>query len=316
MSITNYPQGVSSFGVPLLGSGGADIIAGDVFFVSSTHANASDTARAGAKTEPFATLDFAFAQTTANVGDVIYILPNHSETITGAAGIAHDVAGVSVIGLGHGGQRPTFLMDGGTAVTYSITANDALVRNLVFNSGHADIVTCFDVQVATDAWIDGCEFGDNVATENWITCVKSGTATDNQCDGLRVTNCKWFSVDAASLEFIEITGNTNRPWIDGNVVRTAGTGLAALVVGTAGDSLFEAWIGNNYIINADAADAVTVYSNNQTDNTGIITGNRIGTLDIAGEVTHTASNTGLWAFENYSTSVPTVSGYLLPVMDS
>ena len=285
----------------------------DIFVDSVTGADTSDGLTPD---RALATLDAAFAKCTANKGYRIFVLPNHSETITGAAGIAHDVAGVSVIGLGHGGQRPTFLMDGGTAVTYKITANDALVRNLVFNSGHASVVTCIDVQIATDAWIDDCEFGNNTTTEMFVTCIKSGTTTDNQCDGLKVTNCKWFDIETTALEFIEILGNTDRVHVEGNFVRTAGTGLAALVVGTAGDILTQAYIVGNILFNNDAADAVTIYSNNGTTNTGVIARNFAKTLDIAGEVLHTASNTGMFAFENYSTSVPTVSGYLLPVKDS
>ena len=307
---TSFPNSAFSYGF------GPEVYTGNRFYVSSTAVNASD-GNTGLRPEtPLATLDFAFSQCTADNGDVIYVMPKHAETITGAAGIAHDVAGVSVNGLGHGGQRPTFLMDGGTAVTYKITANDALVRNLVFNSGHASVVTCIDVQIATDAWIDNCEFGNNTTTEMFVTCIKSGTTTNNQCDGLKVTNCTWFDIETTALEFIEILGNTDRVYVEGNFVRTAGTGLAALVVGTAGDILTQAYIVGNILFNNDAADAVTIYSNDGTTNTGVIARNFAKTLDIAGEVLHTASNTGMFAFENYSTSVATVSGYLLPVKDS
>ena len=262
-----------------------------------------------------ATLDAAFALCTANKGYRIFVLPLHAETITGAAGIAHDVAGVSVIGLGHGGQRPTFLMDGSTAVTYKITANDALVRNLVFKSGHASVVTCIDVQIATDAWIDNCEFGNNTTTEMFVTCIKSGTTTDNQCDGLKVTNCTWFDVETTALEFIEILGNLDRLTVLDNLVNTAGTGLASLIVVTDGDSVFTADIGRNKLINKDAADGITLFITDQSDNSGFAYDNYLACLDVVGELVATATS-GLFFYENRTASVGGTTGYALPTADS
>ena len=57
MALTAYTYGVSSFGIPLIGSG-PDITTGDVYFVSSTAANRSDSGSQGTSpTLPFATLD-------------------------------------------------------------------------------------------------------------------------------------------------------------------------------------------------------------------------------------------------------------------
>ena len=87
------------------GSGGSTV----------TPVNVNPYSRAAGAT--LATLDAAFALCTADKGYRIIILPNHSETVTGVGGITADVAGVSVIGLGIGAQRPRFLMDGAATVT-------------------------------------------------------------------------------------------------------------------------------------------------------------------------------------------------------
>ena len=263
-----------------------------------------------------ATLDAAFAKTTADKGYNIFCLPKHAETITGAAGIAHDVAGVSVYGMGHGAQRPTFLMDGGTSVTYKITANDAYVSNLLFNSGHSDVVTCIDVQIATDAWIDGCQFANNTTNENFVTCIKSGTTTDNQCDGLTVTNCLWMQVDAGSLEFIEILGDLDHLTVTGNIIQHEGTGLAVLVVVTDGDDIQYATITDNIHRSKDAAGAVGILQSDQTDNTGILARNLSACLDTAGERIATGENTGLYYYENFTSSDVVKRGYILPARDA
>ncbi len=292
----------------------AATLGGNVFVDSVT---GSDSGHDGLSPEKaVATLDAAFAKCTANKGWNIFVLPSHSETVTGAAGIAHDVAGVSVIGIGHGGQQPRFLMDGGTSVTYKISANDAFVSNLNFASGHSDVVTCIDVQVATDAHIDGCRFTNNAVNENFVTCIKSGTTTDNECDGLTVTDCTWMQVDAGSLEFIEILGGLDHLTVTGCIVSHEGTGLAVLVVVTDGDLIQYATITDNVHKSADAAGAVGILQNNGTTNTGILARNLSGNLDTADERIATGENTGLYYYENYTSSVVIKRGYILPARDA
>ncbi len=281
----------------------------DIFVDSVTGADTSDGLTPDSAV---ATLDAAFNLCTANKGYQVFVLPLHAETVTGAAGIAHDVAGVSVYGLGHGGQRPTFLMDAGTAVTYKITANDALVSNLLFKSGHNGVITCIDVQTATDAWLDNLEFADNTTNEHFLTCIKSGTSTENQCDGLKITNCKWFSVDTGSLEFYEMLGDVARLVFQGNNTRTLGTASPAIFV-TTGDSIQDCTITGNWHQSAMNAGDLFI-DNDQSDNTGIIANNFVAHLDTGAAIIVDCD--GVFQFENYSNSVVTTSGVLMPAVDS
>ena len=287
---------------------------GKDIYVDSVTGN--DTSDGLTPDRPLATLDAAFAQCDADKGYQIFVLPLHAETVTGAAGIAHDVAGVSVYGLGRGGQRPTFLMDGSTAVTYKITANDAKVSNLILNAGHNDIVTCIDVQVATYAWIDQIQFTNNATNENYVTCIKSGTSTDNQCDGLKVTGCKWLQVDAGSLEFIEILGDLDYLWVADNHVQHEGTGGGSLITMISGDELQYAVIMRNFVRTKDNAAVVGILTADVNDCTGFMADNLVGHLDVADEVLATGENTGLYAFNNLMTAVVTDSGFIQPVVDS
>lgn len=266
-----------------------------------------------------ATLDAAFHSTrvTADKGYQIFVLPLHSETVTGAAGVAHDVAGVSVYGLGRGGQRPTLLMDAADSVTYKITADDAKVSNLILSSGFLSVVTAIDVQTATDAWIDRIQFTNNTTSENFITCIKAGISTgDNDCDGLKVTNCKWMQVDAGSLEFIEIEGDLDHLWVTDNHIQHEGTGVGSLITMVAGDDLQYAYIARNFVRTKDNAAVVGILTTNQTDCTGIIADNLVGHLDTADEVIATGENSGMYAFNNRMTAVVTLSGFIQPVVDS
>ena len=76
------------------------------------------------------TIDAAIGQCTASRGDIIYVCPNHTETVSTAAGIAQDVAGVSIIGLGEGNNRPVITFSA-VAATWAVSANNCVIKNIV-----------------------------------------------------------------------------------------------------------------------------------------------------------------------------------------
>src|SRR2546429_6146542 len=80
---------------------------GNTFFVQSTNSNAGDSAGHGDSPDaPFSTINYAITKCTADQGDVIVVLPAHVETIVGAAGLALGTAGITILGVGSGRQRP------------------------------------------------------------------------------------------------------------------------------------------------------------------------------------------------------------------
>lgn len=309
MPMSNYPKGfpggVQIRGVPVLNSH-----AGNVYWVNS---NGGSNGNKGTRERPFATLDYAIGRCTANNGDLILLAPNHAETITGAGGIAHDVAGVSVIGLGVGNQRPRFLMDGGTTVTYAISAADAYVGNIVFASGHADVVACFDI-TAVYAHIDGCMFVDNVVDENFksaITC----SGGDNTADGLKVTNNRFMTPDAATLGFILTTGDIEFLEVTDNVVVSEGTGLATLITNATGKDMKRCMIMRNFLSSKATSGNLFISNNTASpNNSGVIAHNRVRHADVT--TTHTMGAVGgCGFFDNLSASTDAVSGFVLPAID-
>lgn len=101
---------------------------GNVFFVGSAVSGATDGAGYGQNPDaPFATLDYAIGLCTASQGDVIYVLPGHAETTTA---IAADVAGIAIIGLGWGRNRPTFTANTTAGSLLAVTAANILIRNI------------------------------------------------------------------------------------------------------------------------------------------------------------------------------------------
>lgn len=313
MGITHL-SGLEVAGVPTFGVGGGLPLANNYFFVSSTASNANN-GNPGTFDEPLATLDYAIGLCTANKGDTIVVMPNHAETITGAGGITADIAGINIIGQGVGAARPTFLMDGGTTVTFVVSAANVSVTNMFFKAGHSGVVTCFDI-TAGGCNLINLEFGNNTTNENFVTPIKSTSTTDNNGDGLTVIGCRWYTIDTDDREMIEINANLDRLVVQNNVMITASATTAPLVLSAGTKVLTNVDIGWNRMKNSMTS-GVLLISNGATTNTGFVYNNYVANLDTTGpqDLGASAFANAYW-FNNQSTSVVTLSGGINPVADT
>jgi len=149
---------------------------GNIWFVDSGAAAASDSAGFGQNPDaPFATIDYAIGLCTASNGDVIYVMPGHAETLTTAADIAADVAGISIIGLGTGATRPTITF-GSTdnAATWTVSADNVRIANVILVCNDDGLTNAL-VVTGDNADID-IEFRDTSATVETATAVRLDTA--------------------------------------------------------------------------------------------------------------------------------------------
>lgn len=201
MALTNFPNGISSFGFPLIGSGPV-LTTGQVFFVSSV-TGIDATGRGTDPSRPFATIDFAVGNCTAGKGDTIFVMPGHVETVIASGTLAIDVAGVSVIGIGSGRLQPSINFT--TAVAASVTISGAGCRlvNMLLTAG-IDALTNMIVVSAADVAIRDCRFRDVAATAQTVLCILT-TAAANR---LLVDNVihEGDTANAGSTSFIAIVG--------------------------------------------------------------------------------------------------------------
>lgn len=229
MPLTNFPGGVSSFGMPVIGSGPI-LTTGNVFFVSSAVSGRSDSTAAGRDpATPFATIDYAIGQCTASNGDHIIVMPGHTETVTAAAGIALDVAGVTIIGIGSGSNRPTVNFTTAVGASFKVTAANCTVRNLLFVGG-VDALTNPIHVLAADFWLDGCETRDTAASAqatDWILTTAAATRlkiTGHRHDGDTAAGANaWLAIvggDGIVVDGLRCDGNFAVGGID---VRTTAT---------------------------------------------------------------------------------------------
>ena len=92
MALTNFPNGISSFGIPTFGAGGLLPFTGNYFWVNET--TGSDGGP-GTADQPFKTLAHAQVAATANNGDVVFV----EGTIHTTATLNWAKDGVHLIGL-------------------------------------------------------------------------------------------------------------------------------------------------------------------------------------------------------------------------
>lgn len=188
MAITNFPYGLSSYGVPLLGSGGnIPASTGNYFFVSSVSPFASNGNDGSAPSRPKATIAGALSAATANNGDVIVCMPGHTETVDGTTNLTIDKAGVYIVGLGSGTLRPTINYSTAIGAVINITAANVTIDNFIIDpTGFGAITKAINV-TATDFTLINSKMvistGTNAPVRGILT---AATATR-----LRVENCQF-----------------------------------------------------------------------------------------------------------------------------
>jgi hypothetical protein len=136
------------------------------------------------------TLNAAMDLCTANRGDTIYVLAGHSEDPL--VSITCDIAGVSIIGLGQGSNRPTITF-GAAGATLAMTAASVYVSGLRFDLGTVAATVTNAINITGDSChVDRCETVVH-ATSQFTNHL---TATDAQF--VKITNNKFHSLHTAS----------------------------------------------------------------------------------------------------------------------
>lgn len=293
-------------GVPVTGSGLDSLpIVGSVFYVNSS--TGVDDPSYGTKDRPFDTLDYAIGKCTANAGDVIYLLPGHTETIGAASAITVDVAGISIIGLGNGNLRPTFTWSA-TAGTIVVSAANVLIKNIICTISIDEVVSMWSVTGA------GCTF-DKVDFKPYASGqARQFMTASAAADQLTIKNCSHRQTAAAGAAQVWITlGAADEVKIlDNYFWMTANASTSSHLI-EASAALVECEIVGNRgaFLGGTITGIITLY----TGSTGIISDNRLA--GGAAVVTATAIvGDACWCFENYVSNTAAGSGVLTPAADT
>lgn len=247
MPFSNFPGGFAN-GVTLRNLPVLNVHGGSVFWVDS---GAGSNGNKGTFDRPFSTIDYAVGKCTANNGDIILVKPGHTETVTAAGGLDLDVAGITLIGLGNGSDRPTINFTTATTADMDVDAANITMVNFLFTGGIDALAGPIDINAADFTMID-CETRD-----------VTGQATDfivTDANADRLTIEGWVhrgASDAGADTAISIVGGDNitiiPKFIDGNfaVAAIENVTTAAVNLQVFGSAMYPA-----YIRTRNAADVI------------------------------------------------------------
>lgn len=151
---------------------------GNVFYVDNSNGQAFDGLGSQGKSpsNPLKTIDYAIGRCTANNGDIIIAMPGHAENVSSAAAITFDVAGVKLISIGDGADRPT--------LTFNSTDNSAYVAISADSVGIYNILgVCGDDALTKAFYVTGADCTIDItwrdpANVEAARCVLGGTGAD------------------------------------------------------------------------------------------------------------------------------------------
>lgn len=312
---TGFANGVTIKGVPLTVAN-----PGKVFWVYNgsalqTGQRGGSNGNKGTYDSPFSTLAYAATQCVANRGDIIFIKPGHAETVSAAGGITMSIAGVAVVGLGVGSNRPTFTLDTANTATILVSAANVSFTNCVFTANFLSIATCFAVSTGKNFTVQQCLFQDTSSVLNFLNCIKS-TGAANTADGLTVTDSVWNGTGTTSVNSmaliadanINVTMLRNRCTLE----RTADAPIL-LTVTTGASKNIE--LGENVVISKQTASTLGVLAGLNASSTGSVYRNFAGTLVTASDILFTTT-VGVFPFENRVSGVVGATGFVIPAVDS
>lgn len=320
MSGSNFPHGFAN-GITIRGIPLMQTHPGKVWWVSNSTALldgqvAGSDGNIGSFDRPLATIVGAIAKCVANRGDVIFVKPGHAETVSSATAFLANVAGVAIIGLGVGTNRPTITFDTATTATIAVSADNICFQNFRFVANLLSIAAPFTLSTAKQFTVEKCDFLDTSSILNFLNIVKS-TGAANTVDGLTFNDNIWNGLGTTSVNSTILTANDiDSLTVLRNRIKLARTATAAALVTVTAGVLTNLNCGDNATYTKQTATTGgSLISVGGTTSNGFVYRNFVQTLTTTSDLLFTTT-VGLAAFENRVTGVVGATGFVIPAVDS
>lgn len=199
----DFKNGVSIRGVPLQMTN-----PGKVFWVNNSGVTpergiGGSNDNKGSYLAPFASIDYAVGKCTASRGDIIMVMPGHVETVTAAAGLVLDVAGITIIGLGQGTLRPQVNFTTAVGADMDVDAANITMMNFRFTGGIDALTGPIDINAANFSLL-------NIETADVTGQATDFIVTDDNADDLLIDGWRHKGAAAAGADTaISIVGGDN-----------------------------------------------------------------------------------------------------------
>ena len=206
MGLTNFPNGISSFGIPIYGGGTIPTTFGTVYFVDYT--NGVDAGPGTSISSPWKTIEYAYSQVTTNNDDVICIRGGSADNVLSAT---LTVAKNRVHFIGLDGAWRMYGQGAKISITATSGASNiaAIVNTGVRNSfTNLKIISNSTVAQGLYALAEGGEYAQYMNCEFYLSTQKDqSTAAHVVCNGdsAQFSNCTFGSLADA------VTATSLRP---------------------------------------------------------------------------------------------------------
>ena len=258
------------------------------------------------------TLAAALDKVSANQGDVIVVLPGHTENVSDATMLDKLKAGTTILGMGNvmSDDAPTFTFNASTA-KWTIDQADITIQNLRFNCIGADSVDeCFEV-TATRATFIGNYFTVEDTTNQADIIINLQTGA-SYCSVISNT----FRGEGSASSNCVCVSHTNS--VDGNTIQ--GNTMIGAFHDTRGairlaSASKDILVADNIIDNSNTGSTACIAVENASSD-GIVVRNLMGvrgsgTASALG-ILVTGTSSALRFCENYCTDEARASGILSP----
>lgn len=282
--------------------------------VAYVRATASVDDEAIVQTLRVPTLNAALAKCTSGRGDIIVVLPGHTENVTGANALSNLKAGTQIVGYGQGTSKPTFTWTA-TGSQWLIAVANVTISGLLLNfGGGADVTLGIDVTASDVAFVGNEVITAASSTSRATTVMRLSSGanrfllTDNFFRGTNGAN--------SCVDGILVNAAVSNMQIHRNIMEFGTTVVTVGNIRFATAAATELYGTYNTIYNTTASSTCCI--DYDVTVTGVWAYNNLGTNDGA---TAPASSgflgtlTGTRFFQNFC-STAGASGLLCPVADA
>lgn len=251
----------------------------------------------------------------ASRGDIIFLAPGHTESISSSSTLTMSIAGVTVISLGTGSLRGTVTLDTANTATINVSAANVGFKNVIFVANFLNVAALFTLTTAAEFNVVNCEVRDTDTTHNFVAMVVTST-TSNAADGLTITGSKFILViTTGATKLVSALGTNDRWTITGNYYSTPTTGTGAVIPVATGKSITNLILdGNKFTLVQTAGLATGVLITADTAGSGYVSNNLVQTAATT-PLPVTAAR-GFIQTNNLFTHTADKSGYVMPVIDA
>lgn len=218
------------------------------------------------------TLNAGLARCRSGMGDIVVVLPGHTENVSASTFLSSLVAGTQVVGTGFGSATPTFTWSA-TGGQMALNKADVVLSGLRLDLGGANGVTKAILVTGTDNVIANCEIV--MATSSTLDAV-IGLEVGTGANRFRLLDSYVRGTTDAVTDGIKIVAAVDGLEIGGCRMMFAATEVNGLVHVTAAAT--NMWIHHSSFANTVASSTACIVLDDNA-NTGLFEHNSYSTLN-------------------------------------